>query len=126
MSSGERLGEPELTSGVDIEAVARFAEMDGGSLRRLFHDAERDYARASGDTAACYAGTWCAKEAVVKALWRTIHLDPRRVLITRDAEGCPLATISDWDAEAHGVRVTVSIAHSGGMAIASAVAWTWR
>lgn len=100
--------------GIDIEAVARWQHADP----RLFTDEENDYCRSRADSAEAYAGTWCAKEAVVKAVRPTAPVLTRQVCVTRDQEGAPWAGLPPE----LGLRALVSISHSAGMAMAVAIA----
>ena len=82
--------------GIDIERAGRFESVaDDQSLRALFTAEERRYCAGSGDAAASYAGTWCAKEAIVKALAPWVVLDPRRVTVARTA-GEAQVLVSGW------------------------------
>lgn len=107
-------GGPVVGVGVDIEPVARWTAPD----RRLFRQDEHAYCRSRADVAEAYAGTWAAKEAVVKAVFATRPLTPREVTVVRGPDGAPsvrLALTVD-------VRVHLSISHADGMAVAFAVA----
>lgn len=100
--------------GVDVEPVARFDRAD----QRLFHEAELAYCRGQSDPASARAGTWCAKEAAVKALagWRAVGL--REVAVARDAVGAPHLSVLLPDAP----TVQVSISYAAGLATAVAIA----
>lgn len=100
--------------GVDVEPIARFAEADP----RLFHATELAHCARQGDPARARAGTWCAKEAAVKALagWRTVGL--RQVVVSRDAAGAPQVAVLVADAPA----LQVSISYAAGLATAVAIA----
>lgn len=110
-----------LNVGTDLEDVARFDD-DRTRTDVLFSEAELAHA-ANGGGAAALAGTWCVKEATVKALWPWVRLDPRRVLVSREADGRPTATVVGHDLSADGVQVQVSITHTSTVASAVAVAW---
>ena len=110
-----------LGMGVDVEEVRRFHSPPPG----LFTDAEVAYCLAQGDSAEAFAGTWCAKEAVVKALSAYLVVLPRDIEVTRDAAGAPHATVR-WASLGSGARpeLHVSISHAGGFAVAVATAVT--
>lgn len=126
---------PYVNVGIDLEDVARFsatAGRPGASTDVLFDERELAHARADGQAgdqacesvrAARLTGTWCAKEAVVKALWPWARLDPRRVTVVRDAEGRPTAEVSGQVVERSGLQVQLSISHTSTYASAVAVAW---
>jgi holo-[acyl-carrier protein] synthase len=103
-----------LGIGVDIEAVDRWKDPDP----RLFTDEEHAYCRSRADQAEAYAGTWCAKEAVVKAVLPTAPILTREVSIGRDEAGAPRAELPGRLR----LRALVSIGHSAGVALSVAVA----
>lgn len=114
----------EFNVGMDIEDVGRFASASNDpAMTGLFTEGEHGHCAISFDAAGCYAGTWCAKEAAIKALWPWVHLDPRRVEVVRADDGRPGLIVSGWDAMTSGVTVRVSIAHGRSFASACAVAW---
>ena len=108
--------------GVDVERVDRFRQPPPG----LFTEAEVTYCTAQGNPAEAFAGTWCAKEAAVKALSDHVFLLPRDIEVTRSPAGAPSAAVrtSARAAEAGGVlpQLHISITHAGGLAVAVAAA----
>lgn len=108
--------------GVDVEEVSRFRQPPSD----LFTEAEVAYCTAQGDSAEAFAGTWCAKEAVVKALSAHISVLPRDIEVTRGPNGAPRAELraSARIAGASGVlpQIHISITHAGGLAVAVAAA----
>ena len=110
--------------GVDVEAVSRFATPPRG----VFADVEVAYCLAQADPAESFAGTWTAKEAVLKALSGWGRLSVREVVITRDDTGAPKAALvrrqraAPSGSQAAQPELSVSIAHAAGFAVAVAVA----
>ena len=105
--------------GVDVEQVSRFHQPPGG----LFTDEEVSYCMAQADAAEAFAGTWCAKEAAVKALRSYVAVVPRDIHVTRDHRGAPHAAVHrEGVARARVPQLLVSISHSGGFAVAVAAA----
>lgn len=106
-----------MTLGIDVVDVARFrALLDRrpAFTQRFFTPAERDYCEAFSDPALRLAGTFAAKEAVMKALQLTPAAAwARRIEITRPDDGAPIAN-------ARGQVIPVSVSHDGGMAVAVA------
>lgn len=108
--------------GVDVEAVQRF----GTPPRAAFSSEEVRYCLAQAASAEAFAGTWCAKEATVKALsaWGVVSL--RSVEVFRDADGAPyvrlLSGATEVSSKAASPTVHVSIAHTTDLAVAVAVA----
>lgn len=116
---------PGLGVGVDVEQIRRFAARPRG----IFTSAEESYCSARANPAESFAGTWAAKEAVVKALagWSAISM--REVEIVRDISGAPQVRLRLTDqrvpsAAAH-PEVQISISHAGELAVAIAIA-TWQ
>ncbi|WP_232667178.1 holo-ACP synthase [Pseudonocardia sp. TRM90224] len=103
--------------GVDTEDVARWATPDP----RLFTAEEHRHCTSLGRPAEGYAGRWCAKEAVVKAVSPYAPATMRDVEIVAAPDGRPLVVLAQRLAEM-GIAATVSIAHSSTVAVAVAVA----
>jgi holo-[acyl-carrier protein] synthase len=104
---------------LEIERMEEALERRPNLARRLFTDAEREYAAGRGRPAQHLAARFCAKEAVAKALalraWDPLDVEigagPRVQLhggVARRAEEL-------------GVTVEVSLTHSRGMAGAVAI-----
>ena len=105
--------------GLDVEDVARW-EDPALRLDVLFNQEEIDYAGVGTDRARRLAGTWCAKEAVVKAVAPSAAPSLRDVRIIRDAAGAPHAAFAEawrWLDEV----VLVSISHTPRSAAAVAL-----
>ena len=103
--------------GVDVVEVERFGAAlarSPGLEDRFFTAAERDHCAGS---VLRLAGTFAAKEAVMKALGLTpAPAWARRIRIERDASGRPAATVEG------GGSALVSISHDGPVAVAVALA----
>lgn len=117
----------DLGVGVDTERVERWRRelpsLAAGPRRRLFTEDEHAYCTSMGDPAQHYAGHWCAKEAVYKAVSTFGRVDLREIEIGHDERGAPRA-ILPAHAFAGGVpQVRLSITHSTEVAIAFAVAF---
>lgn len=109
-----------MTLGVDVVDLDRFRQLlqrQPGFAGRFFTDAERAHSARGGDPAASLAGTFAAKEAVMKALQIVPAVAwARRVRIERDETGRPRASV-----QGH-APVEVSISHDGPVAVAVAAA----
>ena len=110
--------------GIDIVEIAR---MEAALRRRpalagrCFSQAERDYCSARSRSAQHFAARFAAKEAVAKALGRSLSW--REVEVVRDAAGRPGVTLRGRAlALAAGRRVVVSLSHSQAYAVACALA----
>jgi phosphopantetheine--protein transferase-like protein len=112
--------------GVDLEDVARWEvllrDIPPHQLNTLFTVEEQAICNARGDRSAAYAGRWCAKEAVRKAINGLAVITLRDIAILSAPDGAPIVSISGVDAVLDTVDVRVSIAHSETTAAAFAVA----
>lgn len=111
--------------GVDCEMVDRWRALlpaiSSGNMRMAFTEEEHAYCHSFADAAPHYAGRWCAKEAVVKALSSLLRLTARDVAIVSQATGRP--TVARKGALADpSIYLDVSIAHAGSVVVAVAVA----
>jgi len=108
-----RIADDVAGLGVDIEPVARFADPD----LRLFTPSEIAHCLGRPDASERFAGRWCAKEAVLKALTGAPgRYSLRDVEIVSGPQGEPHARVNGYAG-----TVLVSIAHDGVTAVA--VAW---
>lgn len=113
-----------LAVGVDLVQVPRFAsllERWPALLQRVFTDAEIDSVRSSSNRLERLAARFAAKEATFKALghgWPEIAYRDVEVL----TDPAPTLRLSGRAEELAGARASaVSLAHSGGFAIAEVV-----
>lgn len=115
--------------GVDVELLDAVNIGNETFLNRNFTPAEVKYCSQSANPQASFTGTWCAKEAVFKAL-RTESKGAsaalREIEILRNSKGVPEVILhgeakSAADGEGLG-EITVSISHSDYQAVAVAVA----
>jgi holo-[acyl-carrier protein] synthase len=117
---------------VDLARVARLLESKGEqAMTRFFTDEERTYLATRPDPTGHAAARIAAKEAVYKALqalpgargvgWREIE-------VTRDSDGRPAIRLHGsaerLSQECGGLRIQVSLTHSGTSAGAVAVVQT--
>lgn len=109
---------------VEIERVEQALIRRPSLMRRLFTPEEIHYCEARpGSRYAHFAGRFAAKEAVAKALGRSLGW--REVAIHNDELGKPAVLLSGRAREAAaGGRIYVSISHSRDYAVAQAVFWT--
>ena len=106
--------------GIDVANIGRMRALltrFPNAEQRFFTRPEIDHCRSHTDPATHFAGTFAAKEAVVKAA-RLGHIAAwaRRIEITRDGMGAPAARI-----EGRTTTVALSISHEADTAIAVAV-----
>ena len=115
--------------GVDIEAVSevrRFLDLSARARRRVFTAREVEDCERAGDPDRHFAGRFCAKEALFKALgrgWQGMGWTEAEVRASPDGAPQLVATGRVGAMlDALGVRsVGVSISHTGDLAMASVV-----
>ena len=112
-----------LGIGVDLVDLARFDEHITDNPRlaeRLFHEVEQGYAIRQ------LAGSFAAKEALVKALGGPAGLSWNEIYVVRDGAGKPSIQAEGASAarlrEAGVDKLHLSISHDGGMLIAYVIA----
>jgi len=115
-------GNEDYGVGVDSEVIDRWRRRLPSLRRsaRLFTEREHAYCERFADPAPVYAGSWCAKEAVFKAVSRFGTLTLDQIEIERLPSGCPCVHLPRTLAAL--VRVRVSITHDTERAVAFAVA----
>jgi holo-[acyl-carrier protein] synthase len=112
-----------IYTGVDIESVARIKKMwlaKQLSLKKVFFQAEWDYAVTKGNPAQTLTGIWCAKEAVVKALYELEPLLPNQIEISYTQSGRPYVKAHHVSNQNH-YELDISISHTAEYAVAHAV-----
>ncbi|HLJ07128.1 MAG TPA: holo-ACP synthase [Acidimicrobiia bacterium] len=114
-----------ISTGIDVVDIARFEAALARWPRlaeRLFTAGERGYAASRPRPAESLAARFAAKEAAMKALgagWPRISWLEIEVL---RGEGRPSLVLTGRAAElAAGGRCSVSLAHDGGVAVASVI-----
>ncbi|MEN9304695.1 MAG: hypothetical protein RL264_3124 [Bacteroidota bacterium] len=107
--------------GIDIEEVQRFKNLCDNKptlLQKIFSDYEWTYAKEK-NTAQTLTGIWCAKEAVVKALYAIgFSVLIRNVHITHNSNGVPLVHIIQGLNEFDVSQINLSISHTVNYAVA--------
>jgi len=106
--------------GIDIVEVERFKgaiERRGeGFLKRLFTDRELFYARGKRRPEVHLAARFAAKVCVIKAFGSPLRF--REVEILNEASGRPVVFAKALDKD---FRISISITHDGGLAVAEAL-----
>ena len=112
----------DIAIGVDIEKISRFdylvSRIDTYNLKRIFSGSELEYSISAGDAASHLAACFCAKEAAIKALSRfgIGDIGMERIEVIHDEAGMPELRVEGLP---ENYRVSASVSHSGGMAMAS-------
>jgi len=113
---------------VEVARVSRLLDENPGIDRSIFTEAELDYCRGTKHAGDRLAARFAAKEAILKAFGTGITdgLSPADLEIVRSPGGRPtvrlLGAARDWAAEHGLVEIEISLSHSGGMALAQAIA----
>lgn len=104
--------------GVDIIEVKRFKNLPSTAplYTTVFSAEELRYCQSRKNPAESFAGIFAAKEAVRKAL-DAEKIAFNDVMITYQDNGAPQCTVKNFTTK----NIAVSIAHSGGLAIAACV-----
>lgn len=105
--------------GIDIIEVERFNNLSATSplYTKLFSAEEMRYCQSRKNPAESFAGIFAAKEAVKKAL-SAEKIEFADVTITHQENGAPQCAVRGWER----YTLALSIAHSGGFAIAACIA----
>jgi phosphopantetheine--protein transferase-like protein len=118
--AGTETGGRPIGIGVDIEEVERWVEPKV-DLHVLFTSGERSYCDSRGRPAEAYAGHWCLKEAVVKAVAGVALISPRQVEIAHHPDGRPRVAITVRGLESIADWIHVSVSHTKHVAVAVAM-----
>lgn len=79
--------------GIDIEEIERFKNLDKHLIERVYTKNEIEYCKKFSNPHIHFAGMWCAKEAVVKAL-NDLSLAVSQIEILHKSNGAPYVRIS--------------------------------
>ncbi len=79
--------------GIDIENVERFKDLSEHLINRVFTANEIEYCKKHQNSHIHFAGMWCAKEAVVKAL-NDLDLAVSEIEILHKPSGAPYVNIT--------------------------------
>ena len=105
--------------GIDIEEIGRFENLltsKPNLLKKIFFDNEILYSQKKRNPAQTLCGIWCAKEAVVKALWDFESLNVNEINILHYKNGVPYVNpIKNFN-------LSLSISHTDKYATAVALA----
>jgi holo-[acyl-carrier protein] synthase len=113
--------------GTDIISIARIGKLKESALRRIFTESEIEYCSIGQRSTEKFAGRFAAKEAVLKALGTGLRngITWKDVCIQKNDLNMPLVVLSGVAQkvffEKAGNKISLSIAHDAGYAIAFAV-----
>lgn len=111
---------PSVTVGVDVEELERWSSSPS-RLDRLFTPGELVHCQTLANPRAQFAGIWCVKEAVVKALSGVAVVSPRDVEVLHDPTGRPRVRLSVDPSGSLAATISVSVSRTSSVAVAVAV-----
>ena len=79
--------------GIDIENVERFKDLSSHLIERVYTKLEIEYCTLHAKPHIHFAGMWCAKEAVVKALC-DLNLVVSEIEILHHSNGAPYINVT--------------------------------
>ena len=79
--------------GIDIENIERFKNLSQHLIERVYTKHEIEYCNSHTNSYIHFAGMWCAKEAVVKAL-NDLSLAVSEIEILHKSNGAPYINIT--------------------------------
>ena len=110
--------------GIDIENVERFKNLTHHLIERVYTKNEVEYCNSHARAYMHFAGMWCAKEAVVKAL-NDLNLAVSEIEILHKSNGAPYINITDKLKQyfkGSGIKnIHISISHTDTLATAIAI-----
>ncbi len=109
--------------GIDIEEVERFKNLDKHLIDRVYTKSEIEYCNSMPKPHVHFAGMWCCKEAVVKAL-SDLNLAVSEIEVLHERSGKPYINITPKLKEYFNVNkinaIEISISHTNKIATAIA------
>lgn len=107
--------------GIDIESIERFSKYKSLNTSKIFSQIEQDYCKSFADSDIHFAGIWCAKESVIKAL-EDKNIPLNQIEIMHKEDGAPFVNTSDTLnqklKEKSLSKIEISISHTKDYAVA--------
>ena len=111
--------------GIDIESIYRFMNLfkhKNRLLQKMFNASEWEYSLTKSNPAETLTGIWCAKEAVLKAMYSHEPIFIKNITIMHKKSGEPYAHVKSekyWSGS-----IKISISHCNNYATAVAIVLT--
>ena len=108
--------------GVDIENISRIQNLyikKSRLLEKMFNQTEWEYAKTKANPSQTLTGIWCAKEAVVKAIFSIDPIFIKEITILYKESGEPFAEVNSKIVNS--TNINISISHSKDYATAVAI-----
>lgn len=110
--------------GIDIENIERFKNLNQHLTDRMYTKNEIEYCNSRANSHIHFAGMWCAKEAVVKAL-SDLNLSVNKIEILHRDNGAPYVNINEQIRQYFDTNkiknIYISISHTDTIATAIAI-----
>ena len=110
--------------GIDIEEIERFKNLSAHLIERVYTKNEIEYCNNYTNPYIHFAGMWCAKEAVVKAL-NDLNLAVSEIEILHKSNGAPYININkklqQYFNNKNIKKIHISISHTKEIATAIAM-----
>jgi holo-[acyl-carrier protein] synthase len=97
--------------GIDIESISRFENLYLNKkelLIKIFNKSEWNYAIAKANPPRTLTGIWCAKEAIVKALYPTYQILIKDITIKHKSTGEPFAEVNCKEVNSKFINISIS------------------
>lgn len=107
--------------GIDIESISRFKNLyvhKKRLLQKMFNPSEWEYATTKANPSQTLTGIWCAKEAVVKALYPAVEIFIKDITIKHKKSGAPYVVIDSTRVESKLIHISISHAKDYATAVA--------
>jgi holo-[acyl-carrier protein] synthase len=108
--------------GIDIEDISRFKNLfinKNKLLKKMFNESEWNYALAKANPPQTLTGIWCAKEAVLKALYPDYKVFIKDITIKHKDTGEPFTVLNFNEVKTTSIKISIS--HSKDYATAVAI-----
>lgn len=107
--------------GIDIESISRFERLfvkKNRLLRKMFNTSEWDYAITKAKPSQTLTGIWCAKEAVLKAVYPSFEIFIKDITIKHQNTGKPYVELKGKEIRSEQIEISISHAKDYATAVA--------
>lgn len=107
--------------GIDIESVSRFENLylhKKRLLEKMFNPSEWNYAVKKANPSQTLTGIWCAKEAVLKALYSYEPLFIKDITIMHKDTGQPFVLLNSELVQSASIKISISHTNEYATAVA--------
>lgn len=107
--------------GIDIESIARFKNLFDNKnrlLQKMFNPSEWDYALKKANPSQTLTGIWCAKEAVLKAVFSIEEVFIKDITIKYRSTGEPYVNFKNEVLKNKSIKISISHAKDYATAVA--------